>query len=467
MQVAQGNLEITYRASGYYDRRVAELRERLRRTPDDREARWELARAYAALGHSTTRRSPSSRRCSPGIPTTSPRCSSSAWPRRRAAGVEAAEEWFRRAAEQDPDSPVALFYYGEALYNRGLNEAGARGARARPSHRNPDYADAHYLLAFVLGDMGLHDDARAATKRAIALNPTLGRAQANLSHRRDRRTAGAEAARPAGRDAAGSSSRAARWPTSTSGSPSARRATTPRRCASTGSRSMHGEDRRLTLQAMAEVHLLRRDLTGALELYDALVGGTRRLAEGLERARGLPAPGRAAGRGAADSYERAIAARPRLRAGLEQPRRAAGRTTRAPARREAAFRAALQVRRRPRRAAAQPRAAAHAAAPLPAGARGLSRRCCADHADNAAAWNGIGLVLMELQALRRRAERLRPRGGRRPGLRRGALQPELHAEPAGRLRRRAAGDQARARARAVLHPAEVRADDRPAVRGSH
>ena len=33
----------------------------------------------------------------------------------------------------------------------------------------------------------------------------------------------------------------------------------------------HGEDRRLTLQAMAEVHLLRRDLDSALELYDALV----------------------------------------------------------------------------------------------------------------------------------------------------------------------------------------------------
>src|SRR5690606_12146546 len=32
-----------------------------------------------------------------------------------------------------------------------------------------------------------------------------------------------------------------------------------------------GEDRRLALQSMAEVHLLRRDLGAALELYDDLV----------------------------------------------------------------------------------------------------------------------------------------------------------------------------------------------------
>ena len=39
MQVAQDNLELAYRESGFYDGRVAELQERLRRTPDDREAR--------------------------------------------------------------------------------------------------------------------------------------------------------------------------------------------------------------------------------------------------------------------------------------------------------------------------------------------------------------------------------------------------------------------------------------------
>src|SRR5437879_12766629 len=50
MQVAQRNLEIAYHDTGYYDQRVAHLRERLRSAPDDRDARWELGRAYAILG---------------------------------------------------------------------------------------------------------------------------------------------------------------------------------------------------------------------------------------------------------------------------------------------------------------------------------------------------------------------------------------------------------------------------------
>src|ERR671918_2053215 len=50
MQVAQRNLEIAYFNTGFYDRRVAELRDRLRVAAADREARWELGRAYALLG---------------------------------------------------------------------------------------------------------------------------------------------------------------------------------------------------------------------------------------------------------------------------------------------------------------------------------------------------------------------------------------------------------------------------------
>ena len=66
------------------------------------------------------------------------------------------------------------------LYNRGLNEP-ALDALREAIARNPDYAEAHYLLAFVYGDMGRHEEAREATKRAITLNPTLARAQANLA----------------------------------------------------------------------------------------------------------------------------------------------------------------------------------------------------------------------------------------------------------------------------------------------
>src|SRR6266516_2571494 len=50
MQVAQRNLEIAYHNTGYYDRRVAELQEKLRQAPDERDPRWELGRTYAILG---------------------------------------------------------------------------------------------------------------------------------------------------------------------------------------------------------------------------------------------------------------------------------------------------------------------------------------------------------------------------------------------------------------------------------
>jgi len=50
LATAQRNLELAYRQTGFYDRRVAELQEQLRAAPDDRDLRWELARAYAALG---------------------------------------------------------------------------------------------------------------------------------------------------------------------------------------------------------------------------------------------------------------------------------------------------------------------------------------------------------------------------------------------------------------------------------
>ena len=50
MQVAQTNLEIAYRDSGHYDRRIEDLSEEARRRPHDREPRWELGRAYATVG---------------------------------------------------------------------------------------------------------------------------------------------------------------------------------------------------------------------------------------------------------------------------------------------------------------------------------------------------------------------------------------------------------------------------------
>src|SRR5215470_4080685 len=50
MRVAQDNLEAVQRETGFYDRRIGELRDHLIRQPQDRQRRLELGRAYLAMG---------------------------------------------------------------------------------------------------------------------------------------------------------------------------------------------------------------------------------------------------------------------------------------------------------------------------------------------------------------------------------------------------------------------------------
>ena len=261
------------------------------------------------------------------------------------------------------------------LYNRGLNEP-ALAALKEAIARNPDYAEAHYLLAFVYGDLGQHEAARAATKRAIALNPMLARAQANLALDRGTTGPGQPAAGRASARAAAAPSRPPA-PQPVPGAPAG--ALQPgtglpaeglsRRGAAgvPARRSMPGEDRRLNLQAMAEVHLLRRDLAAALELYDALV---REFPDSPklwnERGVCLHQAGRRAE--ALASYEKAVAADSRLPAGLEQPGRDPGAARPRSDGAVAAFRQALGGSPAALHGPAEPGAAALPAAAVQAGA---------------------------------------------------------------------------------------------------
>ncbi|HMJ57699.1 MAG TPA: tetratricopeptide repeat protein, partial [Gemmatimonadales bacterium] len=136
--------------------------------------------------------------------------------------------------------------------------------------RNPDNANAHYLMAFVLGDMGRHQDARTASKRAIQLNPPLARAQTNLSLERYR----------AERTSAEIKLREHPMPEVAEGSELAHYnlglAFRQKGYYTEANREFRlalerGEDRHLVLQAMAEVHLLKRDFADALELYETLI----------------------------------------------------------------------------------------------------------------------------------------------------------------------------------------------------
>src|SRR6266571_2511197 len=137
--------KIAYHDTGYYDQRVAQLRERLRQAPDERDARWELGRAYAILGQQDEAIGEFEQLVAQK-PDDVAAIIQLGLAEKNRGRPEAATEWFLRARELDPNSSVAQFYLGEIYYNRGLN-----------------------------------GDARAALERAVQLNPPLARAQTNLS----------------------------------------------------------------------------------------------------------------------------------------------------------------------------------------------------------------------------------------------------------------------------------------------
>lgn len=145
MRVARRNLEIAYGESGLLAKRIAELHERLRKSPGDIGLLVESGIAEKTAGK-----------------------------------LDEAEAKFRRALSSDPESSVLHFFLAEIFYNRGLGEEALRFLR-RSIDLNPANPDAHYLAGFILGDLGRVEEAREANRRAVALNPALTRAQANLS----------------------------------------------------------------------------------------------------------------------------------------------------------------------------------------------------------------------------------------------------------------------------------------------
>jgi tetratricopeptide (TPR) repeat protein len=145
MGVARRNLEIAYGESGILERRLHDLEERLRANPEDLEALVQSGIAEKTAGR-----------------------------------LEKAHTLFQRAIELDTDSSVLHFLLAETLYNRGLHEDAMRSVR-RSIELNPENPDALYLIGFILGDLGRSDEAAEANRRAVMLNPTLVRAQANLS----------------------------------------------------------------------------------------------------------------------------------------------------------------------------------------------------------------------------------------------------------------------------------------------
>ena len=271
MQVAQRNLEVAYFHTGYYDRRVAELRDRLRAHPDDRDARWELGRAYAAIGDGKEAVAEFNAILE-YAPNDIGAIVQLGLAEKANGDLEKAQSWLDRALALDEKSPLVHQYIGEVLYNRGLNDQ-ALDALHRSIELSPENADAHYLIGFVLGDLGRHDEARASTKRAIQLNPSLSRAQANLSIDRYN-TARYNELVPARQER-----RSSALELSTDGHLAHYNLGLAFRQKGYYAEALkeyrlaldRHEDENLVRQAMAEVHLLKKDASVAIELYDQIL----------------------------------------------------------------------------------------------------------------------------------------------------------------------------------------------------
>jgi Tetratricopeptide repeat. len=237
--------------------------------------------------------------------------------------------------------------------------------------------------------MGRHEEAREATKHAIQLNPTLARAQANLALERYG-GAPAESVRTGQRPQIVEGGALAHY---NLGLAFRQKAMHEEALREYRLALEAGEDRRMTLQAMAEVHLLRRELPAALELYDALV---REIADSPklwnERGVCLHQAGRRAE--AIESYERAVAVDTGYR--LAWNNLGVVRAAEPGETGIAAFRRALDGE-----------------APLFAARLNLAllllqrhqlraaldeyQGALAEQSGSAVAWNGVGLVLMELR----------------------------------------------------------------------
>jgi tetratricopeptide (TPR) repeat protein len=309
MTIAQRNLEIAYFTSGYYDRRVDDLTTRLA-SADDRGARWELARTYLVLGDGE-RAVAEFERLHQATPDDVDVLRHLALAEAKAGALERATQHLEAAIAVDPANRLLHLQLGEVAYHRGLNDL-SRAALTRCVELVPDEADALYLLGFVLGDLGDHEAAREATQRALRINPSLGRAHANLSLERfdarsyDRARAVREARGLRDRPAVVEGGQLAHFNLGLAFRQKGYldEAVREYRLALEG-----GEDAHLVQQALAEVQLLRKDSRSAVAAYDALLRD-RPTSPKLWNERGVALHQGGAHREALESYERAVSADP-------------------------------------------------------------------------------------------------------------------------------------------------------------
>jgi tetratricopeptide (TPR) repeat protein len=178
MRTAARNLEVAAASPDACDERLARLQDRIAADPDDRSALREQAHLTRVIG-----RIADAIRQLDALIAEDPDDGEALFERglieQRAGDLRRAQRWFERAVNAGAVSDARL-HLAEVLYQRGQNEQ-ALDLLDQLLADSPRHADAHLLRGFLLGDMGHHEKARLATRRAAELNPALETVQSDLS----------------------------------------------------------------------------------------------------------------------------------------------------------------------------------------------------------------------------------------------------------------------------------------------
>lgn len=179
MRTAARNLEIAAASPGACDARIAALDARMAADPHDRAAAREHARLSRLVGHTEA-----AIRQLEALIAEDPGDGVALFERglieQRAGDLQHAQWWLQRAVDVGGVQSDVRLHLADVLYQQGRSEH----ALACLDHLlgdQPDHADAHFLRGVVLDDLGQHDAAIAATRRAAELNPSRRLALAALS----------------------------------------------------------------------------------------------------------------------------------------------------------------------------------------------------------------------------------------------------------------------------------------------
>ncbi|MBP6773723.1 MAG: tetratricopeptide repeat protein [Gemmatimonadaceae bacterium] len=179
MRTAARNLEVAASKPGACDARLNAIDVRLADFPRDVSARRERARLLRLIGRHDEAIAQLDTLLADD-PDDAVALFERGLVEQRAGDLRRAQRWFERAVNVEFGHPVARLHLAEVLYQRGQNEQ-ALAVLDAVIAQDDSMADAHLLRGFVLGDMGRHEAAVAATQHAASLNPSLQSLQSNLS----------------------------------------------------------------------------------------------------------------------------------------------------------------------------------------------------------------------------------------------------------------------------------------------